>query len=250
MDKFLITIHILITCVRRYVTLCKLYDDGQAQFSKRKALILSALLWCYALVWSVPPVLGWSSYVQEGVGTSCSINWKSREANPASYSLCLIVACFVIPVAVIVYSHYKSYKALAALTEQAKENWGENARVTQDTLAAERKMSWVAYVITVGFLFAWTPYTLSSAVAIYDPELVSDVAASIPAYIAKSSACYNPFIYMFMYNKLRNRMVALLCCKTRVHPDAHANATGQSAQTHQQTSDGHHSISNGQNLSA
>ena len=217
----------------RYFTLCKLYDNGEAQFSRKKALVLSALLWCYSFFWSFTPVLGWSSYVQEGIGTSCSVNWRSREGNDFSYAICLMLACFALPVFVIAFCHFKSYKVIRKLSEQASQNWGENARVTQDTLLAERKMAWIAVTMTAGFLIAWSPYAVSSMVAIYDPDLVSDIAASIPAYIAKSSACYNPFIYLFMYKKLRSTMVRVLCCKKQqVHPVV--EATG-SLQTRQKT---------------
>ena len=217
----------------RYITLCKLYDDGEAQFSRKKAVLLSMLLWCYAFFWGFMPVLGWSSYVQEGIGTSCSINWRSKESSDVSYALCLTVACFVLPVAVIVFCHFKAYKVMGVITDQAQGNWGEDAKVTQDTLAAERKMAWIAIAMTTGFLIAWTPYTVASVVAISDPGLVSDIAASIPAYIAKSSACYNPFIYMFMYKKLRSRMKRTLCCKKgQVDPETRVS---QSAQTHQKT---------------
>ena len=212
----------------RYVTLCKLYDDGEVQFSRKKALLLSSLLWCYAFFWSLMPVLGWSSYVQEGVGTSCSVNWNSRESSDASYAICLMVACFLLPVALIVFCHIKAYKVMTQLSEQAKGIWGEDAIATQDTLAAERKMTWVSVAMTTGFLFAWTPYTICSLVAISDPGLVSEIAASIPAYIAKSSACYNPFIYMFMYKKLWNRMKRMLCCKkVQVHPEIQASRSAQ-----------------------
>ena len=203
----------------RYFTLCKLYDKGEAQFSRKKALLLSTLLWCYSFLWSFTPVLGWSSYVQEGVGTSCSLNWRSREASDFSYTICLMLACFALPVSVIVFCHFKSYKVIRKLSEKAKGNWGVNAFVTQDTLLAERKMAWIAVIMTAGFLIAWSPYAVSSMVAIYDPDLVSGIAASIPAYIAKSSACYNPLIYMLTYKKLRSAMVRVLCCKkNEVHP--------------------------------
>ena len=100
-------------------------------------------------------------------------------------------------------------------------------------------MAWVAATTTAGFLFAWTPDAISLIVGMYNPGLVTDFAVSIPAYIAKSSACYSPFIYMFMYKKLRNGLVSVLGCdKTQVHQADVANGTGLSAETRQQTSGG------------
>jgi len=141
-----------------------------------------------------------------------------------------MVAGFLLPVSLIVFCHFKAYKVMSQLSKQAKGIWGEDEIFTQETLAAERKMTWIAIAITTGFLFAWTPYTISLLVAISDPGLVSEIAASIPAYIAKSSACYSPFIYMIMYKKLwNNRMKRMLCWKkAQAYLEVQAS---QSAQT-------------------
>ena len=210
----------------RHIAFKRLLDNHVLQFSKRKALFITMLLWCYALFWSLMPVLGWSSYAQEGIGTSCAVNWKSKDASDVSFALCLILACFLLPVAVIIYCYYKSYQATAQLAQHALQNWGENDNVTQGILEAEREVAWIAVAMTVGFLFAWTPYAVSTLVAIINPDLVSDIAASIPAYIAKSSACYNPFINVYMNRKLRQKLVELLqCCKmNQVHPDPTGSA--------------------------
>lgn len=210
-----------VAAYERYFTLCRLYSDGQIQFSKKKAIILCVLMWCYALFWSLMPVLGWSRYILEGIGTSCSVDWTSRKPSDVWYTILLILGCFVLPVAIIVYSYIKTFRALRKLSQQALQNWGENNRVTQQTLKAERKMMWIIVAITAGYLFAWTPYALASVVAIVNPNRISPIGATIPAYMAKSSACYNPTIYVFMYRKMRSRLYAILCCKkSQVHPDA------------------------------
>ena len=231
--------HLVGAAYERYTTICKLFDDGEAQFSRKKALILSGFFWCYSFIWSILPVLGWSSYVQEGVGTSCSIDWESGGVENVSYAACLTLFCYALPVAVIVFCFYKSYRTVQKLSEQARGHWGENSTVTQETIAAESKMARIAVVMTTGFIFAWTPYAITSTVAMYNPDLISDIGATIPAYIAKSSACYNPFIYVFMYRKLRKAMKKLLFCgRTRVHPINVQTGTGTSAQTHNNTTKG------------
>ena len=231
--------HLVGAAYERYTTICKLFDDGEAQFSRKKASILSGFFWCYSFVWSVLPILGWSSYVQEGVGTSCSIDWKSGGVENVSYAVCLTLSCYVVPVFVIVFCFYKSYRTVQKLSEQARGHWGENSTVTQETIAAESKMARIAVVMTTGFIFAWTPYAVTSTVAMYNPDLISDIGAAIPAYIAKSSACYNPFIYVFMYRKLRKAMKKLLFCgRARVHPVNVQTGTGTSAATRNNTTKG------------
>ena len=227
--------HLAGAAYERYFTICKLFNDGEAQFSRKKAIFLSGILWSYSLFWSLAPACGWSSYVPEGIGTSCSVDWTSKEAGHVSYTVCIMLACFVLPITVIVYCYYKTHKALGELSKQAVQNWGENSRATHDTLQAERKMLWITVAITAGFLIAWTPYTLASIAAILKPGVVNDIGASIPAYIAKSSACYNPIIYVFMYRKVRSRLVGILCCRcTRVHPVVGSAADTELA-THEKT---------------
>ena len=203
----------------RHLTLVKLYRNGEADFGVKKALCVSIILWLYALIWSLMPLFGWSSYTLEGIGTSCSIEWRSDNSGDVSYALCLTTACFVLSMSVIIYCYYKSYRALRQLSGLAVQNWGENARVTQKTIQAERKMAFIIMAITIGFVVAWTPYAIVSLVSMFGPHLVSDIGASIPAYIAKSSACYNPIIYVFIYKKFSRRLRSLLWFrKTRVGP--------------------------------
>ncbi|XP_066412976.1 opsin-3-like [Molothrus aeneus] len=73
----------------------------------RKAWAAIILSWTYSLLWTVPPLLGWSSYGPEGAGITCSVNWHSRDANNASYIICLFIFCLVIPFAIIIYSYGK-----------------------------------------------------------------------------------------------------------------------------------------------
>ena len=210
--------HLAGVAYERYFTFCKLLDGNETQFSKKKAIALSIMLWCYSFFWSLMPVIGWSSYTQEGVGTSCAINWRSKEATNVSFSLCLILACFILPVTVIVYCYYKSYKLFY---QYALHNGGNNTHADQQVFEEERKMAWITVAMTAGFLSAWTPYALSSIVAMVKPTLISDSTASIPAYIAKSSFCYSPIIYAFMSKKLRRNLVDTFClyCNTvQVHP--------------------------------
>ena len=219
-------VHLAGAAYERYLT-CALAIGSVNSFNRKKAITVSLALWGYSLLWSLLPVLGWSSYAPQGTGTSCAVNWTSREATDMAYVMCLLLACFVLPVSVIVYCYYKSYKAIHQMTTYVMQNWSENDQVTREALQAERRLAKVAFAITLGFLFAWTPYAISSMLGIVDPNLTTGTAASIPAYIAKSSACYNPFIYAFMYKKLRIALFELCCCRMQtiqVHPTGEPTA--------------------------
>lgn len=71
----------------------------------QKALLAVGGSWIYSLVWTVPPLIGWSSYGVEGAGTSCSVRWSSESAKSISYVICLFIFCLVIPVMVMMYCY-------------------------------------------------------------------------------------------------------------------------------------------------
>ncbi|KAG5833261.1 hypothetical protein ANANG_G00274050 [Anguilla anguilla] len=71
----------------------------------RKPLLAVGGSWLYSLLWTVPPLLGWSSYGLEGAGTSCSVTWTERTARSHSYIICLFIFCLVLPVTAMVYCY-------------------------------------------------------------------------------------------------------------------------------------------------
>lgn len=191
----------------RYVALTFLYKS-QRTFTRRKAARASVAMWLYALFWSVMPLSGWSGFELEGIGTSCSLRWKSRDRLDLSYHICLILACYVLPVSVMIASYYKSCCEIRKGARRAKTTWGKKSPFTRKAFAMERKMVVLFGVMTVAFLVAWTPYAVVSLISmIASPGVISDVASSIPAYIAKSSACYNPIVYVLLYKRLRQRIL-------------------------------------------
>ena len=190
----------------RYVALAFLFKS-QRTFTRRKAARGSVAMWLYALFWSVMPLCGWSGFELEGVGTSCSLKWKSHDKLDLSYHICLMLACYVLPVSIIIASYYKSCCEIRKGTKRAKTTWGKKSPFTRKAFAVERKMVVLFGVMTVAFLVAWTPYAVVSLISmIAGPDVISDIASSIPAYIAKSSACYNPIVYVFLYKRLRQRI--------------------------------------------
>lgn len=61
-------------------------------------------------------------------------------------------------------------------------------------------------LMVLGFLVAWTPYaTFAGWIFMNKGAAFTVLTASIPAFFAKSSALYNPVIYVLM-----NKQVSLL----------------------------------------
>ena len=177
----------------------------------QRAVRMSVAVCLYALIWSALPLCGWSGFELEGVGTSCSVRWKSHNKVDLSYNVCIIFFCFAFPVSLITFSYFKCCKEIMSSTKRAKSTWGKSSRFTRKSFEIERKIVVLFGVMTVAFLVAWTPYAVVSLMSmIAGPDVISDVAASVPAYTAKSSACYNPIIYVFLYKRLRRQIYFML----------------------------------------
>lgn len=71
----------------------------------RKAGFCVGGSWLYALLWTSPPLLGWSRYGPEGAGTTCSVQWHLRSPASVSYVLCLFIFCLLLPFLLMVYSY-------------------------------------------------------------------------------------------------------------------------------------------------
>uniref|UniRef100_A0A3P9H1I0 Teleost multiple tissue opsin 3b n=1 Tax=Oryzias latipes TaxID=8090 RepID=A0A3P9H1I0_ORYLA len=71
-----------------------LFSSNQSYSSQyRRARLAVAVSWLYSLAWTLPPLLGWSSYGPEGPGTICSVQWQQRSGSARSYVICLFIFC-------------------------------------------------------------------------------------------------------------------------------------------------------------
>ncbi|XP_054371895.1 parapinopsin-like [Molothrus ater] len=159
----------------------------------RKAWAAIILSWTYSLLWTVPPLLGWSSYGPEGAGITCSVNWHSRDGNNASYIICLFIFCLVIPFAIIVYSYGKLLCAVRQVSGvKAARPGGREQRLLLMVMV-------MVMVMVLCFLLCWLPYAAVALLATFgQPGLISPAASIIPAILAKGSTVHNPIIYVFL----------------------------------------------------
>lgn len=95
-------ISLVILSYDRYSTLTVYNKQGP---NYRRPLLAVGGSWLYSLFWTVPPLLGWSSYGIEGAGTSCSVSWTVQTAQSHAYIICLFTFCLGIPVLVMVYCY-------------------------------------------------------------------------------------------------------------------------------------------------
>lgn len=113
-------ISLVILSYDRYSTLTVYNKRGP---SYRKPLLAVSGSWLYSLLWTVPPLVGWSSYGIEGAGTSCSVSWTVRTAESHAYIICLFIFCLGLPILVMIYCYGR---LLWAVKQVKRENYCEN----------------------------------------------------------------------------------------------------------------------------
>ena len=181
-------------------------------------------LWTFALIWSLCPLFGWSAYVPEGAGVFCSIRWQSTDLLDMVFVGCLFFFFFFIPVVTMASAYSSIYHSMKKLTQNAHAIWGKRAAPTVEAIQAEKKTARMAFIMSICFVFAWTPYAVVSLYTfISTPQNLSPFVATIPSMFAKTSVCYNPIIYFLLYKKFRESLgqtFKTLCCQDSV-PVAH-----------------------------
>ncbi|XP_059511418.1 pinopsin-like [Stegostoma tigrinum] len=192
-----------ILAFERYIIICK--PMGDFRFQQRHAVWGCVFTWTWSLLWTMPPLLGWCSYVPEGLRTSCGPNWYTGGSSNNSYVVALFVTCFMMPLSLIIFSYVSLVVVLRAAAQQQKE--------CQTTQRAEREVSRMVVAMVMAFLICWLPYTTFALVVAVDKDIViHPTLASMPSYFSKTATVYNPIIYVFMNKQFRSCLLTTLCC--------------------------------------
>ena len=163
------------------------------------------IVWGIVLIWGSMPLIGWSSYVPEGSGAVCSINWKSTDPTDLSYVICTFMLFLFIPVIIIVACYAAISYDLRTMAKRAKEKWGPKAQMTIDRVAAKKKSIWTGLIMFIAIFFVWMPYaTMSFISAFGNPSKIPPLAFAMAAMFAKTSTFVNPIICFFWYEKFRD----------------------------------------------
>ncbi|XP_008543306.1 blue-sensitive opsin [Microplitis demolitor] len=153
----------------------------------RSSIILSVGVWIYALILSLPPLIGWGKYGFEAANISCSVAWEVHDPSTHmdSYITFLFFFGFVVPVIIIISAYTGIINTLKKVKKRTSGTVGKR----------ERQVTLMVALMIIAFLIAWTPYAAFSLAAQYFSYQLTGFIAAIPSLLAKSSICYNPIIY-------------------------------------------------------
>ncbi|AWP15278.1 putative PDZ and LIM domain protein 5-like isoform 2 [Scophthalmus maximus] len=199
-------INLLAISIDRYIVITKPLQSIRWT-SRRRTCLFIALVWLYSLAWSLAPLLGWSSYIPEGLMTSCT--WDYVTSTPANKSYTLMLCCFVffIPLGIISYCYLSMFLAIRQASRDV-EKLGSQVRkstlIQQQSIKTEWKLAKIAFVVIIVFVLSWSPYACVTLIAWAGyGHILNPYSKAVPAVIAKASAIYNPFIYAIIHAKYR-----------------------------------------------
>ncbi|XP_038152762.1 opsin 4xa [Cyprinodon tularosa] len=208
-------INLLAISIDRYIVITKPLQS-MVWTSSRRTFLIIALVWLYSLAWSLAPLLGWSSYIPEGLMTSCT--WDYVTSTPANKSYTLMLCCFVffIPLGIISYCYLCMFLAIRHASRDV-ERLGSQVRkstlIQQQSIRTEWKLAKIAFVVIIVFVLSWSPYACVTLTAWAGyAHILNPYSKAVPAVIAKASAIYNPFIYAITHSKYRDILAERVPC--------------------------------------
>uniref|UniRef100_A0AAQ4RXB7 Opsin 4xb n=1 Tax=Gasterosteus aculeatus aculeatus TaxID=481459 RepID=A0AAQ4RXB7_GASAC len=190
--------------------------------SKRRTTLAILLVWLYSLAWSLAPLVGWSSYIPEGLMTSCTWDYVTYTLANRSYTMMLCCFVFFIPLGIILYCYLFMFLAIRK-TSRDVERMGTQVRkstlIKQKSMKSEWKLAKIAFVVIVVYVLSWSPYACVTLISwAGHADILSPYSKAVPAIIAKASAIYNPFIYAIIHNKYRMTLAAKFPCLRFLSP--------------------------------
>uniref|UniRef100_A0A3Q2Y271 Opsin 4xb n=2 Tax=Hippocampus comes TaxID=109280 RepID=A0A3Q2Y271_HIPCM len=208
-------INLLAISIDRYMVITKPLQTIHWSSKKRTTLAIISV-WLYALAWSLAPLVGWSSYIPEGLMTSCTWDYVTYTAANRSYTMMLCCFVFFIPLLIIFYCYLLIFLAVRK-TSREVERLGTQVRkstlIHQKSIRSEWKLAKIAFVVIVVYVLSWSPYACVTLISwAGHANILSPYSKSVPAIIAKASTIYNPFIYAIIHNKYRMTLAEKFPC--------------------------------------
>ncbi|KAG7478034.1 hypothetical protein MATL_G00076170 [Megalops atlanticus] len=196
---------LVVLAIERYVVVCK--PMSNFRFGENHAIMGVAFTWIMANACAAPPLFGWSRYIPEGMQCSCGIDYYTLkpEVNNESFVIYMFIVHFTIPLVVIFFC----YGRLVCTVKEAAAQQQES----ETTQRAEREVTRMVIIMVLSFLVCWIPYaSVAWYIFTHQGSSFGPVFMTAPAFFAKSSALYNPLIYVCLNKQFRNCMITTLCC--------------------------------------
>ncbi|XP_075785729.1 melanopsin-like isoform X2 [Pelodiscus sinensis] len=156
---------LLAISVDRYLVITKPLQSMRWTSKKRTSQII-AIVWLYSLGWSVAPLLGWSSYVPEGLMISCTWDYVTYSPANRSYTMMLCCCVFFIPLVIIFHCYLFMFLAIRSTGRNVQKlgSYGRKSYLSH-SMRNEWKLAKIAFVVIIVYVLSWSPYACVTLIA-------------------------------------------------------------------------------------
>ena len=197
-------IHLVTISVGKYLTITRSLSRD-SYFNNEEVLLIILGSWICSLVFSVAPLLGWSSYGLEGANITCSVKWDSSLPSDQAYFGVIIFTFYFLPLAVISFCYYKIHQVAKQIVVNTPS--GVASMTSRQVLQRKHhKSAFYFLAIIAAFLLPWTPYATVSFLLILRRK-INPVATTACSVFAKISFLLNPMLYAIYHRKFRRRLI-------------------------------------------
>ena len=186
--------HLIPTSVGKYLTITRSLSRD-SYFNKEKVLLIILGSWIFSLAFSVPPLVGWSSYGLEGTNVTCSVKWdyESSLRSDQVYFGVIIFTFYFLLVAVITFCYYKIHQVAKQIVVNTSHRSSLAITSRQALLRKHQKTAFYFLAIIAAFLIPWTPYATVSLLIILRRKVdpVATSACSVFVIFSQSNAVCN-----------------------------------------------------------
>ena len=191
-------------------------------------------VWAMTCSFAFPPLMGWSEYVPEKSGIryekcmvhevtfsklfiafySCSVAFDNPKH--ISYSWYILIVGFILPLVIILmtsifilvrvkqvlnYHFIKCIPEFYSFFQHSKRQADMNMKPNAIS-SRERKVTLMVFLMVAAFVGAWSGYGTLCILRLIGLEF-TELSIGISMLIAKTGACLNPIIFIFLNNQVR-----------------------------------------------
>jgi len=217
----------------RFNIICNGFNGPK--LTKGKAAVGCLIAWTVSIGVAVAPLFGWGGYGPEGILTSCSFDYLSQDISTITYNLFMIIFDYFLPLLIIVGSYIMIVKAIwaheeAMRAQAAKMNVKSLRTAEANEQRAEIRIAKTAIFNVALWIICWTPYTVITYQGCFGMfDGLRPLTTTLPALLAKSASCYNPFVYAIGHPKFRQAMTVHMpwfCVHENVPKDDNQSTAG------------------------
>ena len=170
---------------------------------------LTILCWIFSIFWTFPPVFNyWISYVPEGLGFHCSINWNDHSQQSHIYILFSFICIYLLPLITIFVVNFRVHQLIRniyLIQSSLYFHRQSNNIINYIRKAADRKRLRIEYrfvkaiiCLLSAYIFSWTPYSIIALLQLFHAEFIFQYPffITLSAFVAKLSVILAPFVYL------------------------------------------------------